>query len=165
MFWNISTIYFSFLTCKTLRATRATVTLFLSNFLQKSFCDGKFIPFQLYLFITGLIFVILCRPFLISSWFYTTITTHWKHLLLFFIDGIYCCFFVFYPIRRIYIWSSTIQIHFIKFIMQWMNIIEDKLTMFHRFQFILLSISKYIKKFFITSSTSLLNMISVLSLF
>ena len=43
---------------------RAIVQLFFSNFFQSFFSDGKFISFQLYLFIKCLIFVILCRSFL-----------------------------------------------------------------------------------------------------
>ena len=66
MFRNKNIIFFSFLAHETLRAT---VTLFFSNFFEWSFSDGKFIPSQLYLFIKGLIFVIVCRFFLISSWF------------------------------------------------------------------------------------------------
>ena len=57
------------------------VTLFFSSFLQWSFFDGKFIPSQLYLFIKVLFFVILCRSFFISSWFNSTLTAYWKHLL------------------------------------------------------------------------------------
>ena len=55
---------FSFLAYKTLGAV---VRLFFSIFFQSSFSNGKFIPAQLYLFIKGLMFVILCRSFLISS--------------------------------------------------------------------------------------------------
>ena len=55
---------FSFLAYKTLRAI---ATLFFSNFFQLFFSDGKFIPSQLYLFIKGLIFVILCGSLFISS--------------------------------------------------------------------------------------------------
>ena len=113
MFWNISRIYFfSFLAYKTLRGI---VWLIFSNFFQSPFSDGKFIPFQLYLFIKGLVFVILCRSFLISSWFNATVTAYWKHFSSFFVDRIYCCFSVFYPVRRIYIWSTIIEIYFMAF--------------------------------------------------
>ena len=75
---------FSFLTYKTLRTI---VTLFFSNFFQSSFSDGKSIPSQLYLFIKGLIFVILCGFFSISSWFNVTVTAYLKHLLSFLLMG------------------------------------------------------------------------------
>ena len=39
---------------------RATVILFFSNFFQSSFSQRNFIPFQLYFFIKGLIFVNFC---------------------------------------------------------------------------------------------------------
>ena len=83
---------------------------------------------QLYLFIKGLIFVILSECFPISSWFNAIVIAFWKHLS-FFIDEIYCCFFGFYPIRRIYTWSTMIMTYFMAFIIQQINIIEDKLTM------------------------------------
>ena len=69
---------FSFLAYKTLRAI---VTLFFSIFFQSSFSDGKLIPSQLYLFINGLIFLILCENFLISSWLNVTGTSYWKYFL------------------------------------------------------------------------------------
>ena len=107
MFWNITRIFF--LAHKKLGAI---VTLFFPDFLQSSFCDGKFIPFQLYLFIKGLLFVILRRSF----WFLHNLTQLLQRIEsifdFFFIDRIYCCFFVFYPIRRIDIWSTSNRIYF-----------------------------------------------------
>ena len=41
-----------------------------------------------------------------------------KTYVIFFVDGIYCCIFVFHPIRRIFIWSTTIRIYFMAFIIQ-----------------------------------------------
>ena len=49
-------IFFIFLVYKTLRAI---VTLFFSNIFQSYYCNGNFVPSQLYLFIENLIFVIL----------------------------------------------------------------------------------------------------------
>ena len=46
-----------------------------------------------------------------------------------------------------------------------MNIIEDKLTNFHQFEIILISIFSEVKSSFITSSASSLIMISILSRF
>ena len=66
---------------------------------------------------------------------------HIKNIVIFFVTRIYRCFFVFYPIREIYIWSTM------TFIIQQLNIIKDKLTISHRFQIILISIFKWIKKF------------------
>ena len=40
---------------------RAIVRLFCSDFFQSSIFDAKFIPFQLYLFINGLIFETFSR--------------------------------------------------------------------------------------------------------
>ena len=57
------------------------------------FSDGKCIPFQLYLFRKGLIFVVLCRSFLISSWFNVTVTAYWKDLWYFLLIGFIVPFF------------------------------------------------------------------------
>ena len=54
-------IFFIFLVYKTLRAI---VTLFFSNIFQSYYCNGNFVPSQLYLFIENLIFVILSKVFL-----------------------------------------------------------------------------------------------------
>ena len=54
-------IFFIFLVYKTLRAI---VTLFFSNIFQSYYCNGNFVPSQLYLFIENLIFVILSNVFL-----------------------------------------------------------------------------------------------------
>ena len=54
-------IFFIFLVYKTLRAI---VTLFFSNIFQSYYCNGNFVPSQLYLFIENLIFVILWKVFL-----------------------------------------------------------------------------------------------------
>ena len=54
-------IFFIFLVYKTLRAI---VTLFFSNIFQSYYCNGNFLPSQLYLFIENLIFVILSKVFL-----------------------------------------------------------------------------------------------------
>ena len=45
------------------------------------------ILYQLYLVIKGLIFVILCGSFFISSWFNATVTGYWKYLLSFLLIG------------------------------------------------------------------------------
>ena len=66
---------FFFLEYKT---SRAIVILLFSNFFQSTFSGGKFIPSQSYLFMNGLIFVILYRSFLISSWFNATVTVYWN---------------------------------------------------------------------------------------
>ena len=54
-------IFFIFLVYKTLRAI---VTLFFSNIFQSYYCNGNFLPSQLYLFIENLIFVIRSKVFL-----------------------------------------------------------------------------------------------------
>ena len=41
-----------------------------------------------------------------------------KAFFIFFIEKLYCCLFVFYPVTRIYMWSNTIEIYLIPFILQ-----------------------------------------------
>ena len=116
MFLNMNRIYiyiYFFLAYKTLIAI---VTSFISIFSKSSFSDGIFIPSQLYYFVKGLIFVTVCASFIISSWFNSTVTVYWKHLLSFLLMGFTVAFLFFYPIRRIYIWSKTIRTYLLRFI-------------------------------------------------
>ena len=104
---------FCLLAYKTLRAISK---LFLSRFFQSSFSDGKCIPCQLYLFIKGLIFAIHRGSFFISSQFNAAVTAYWKESFL--LMGFIVAFFAFYPIRRINIWSITMQIYSMTFIIK-----------------------------------------------
>ena len=123
-------IFLFFLAYKTLKAI---ATLFFSNFFESLFSDVKFLPSsQLYLFIKGLIFVIFSGFFLFFHDL-TRLLQHTGSIYYLFLVRINCCFFVFNPINRIYVWSTTIQIYFMTFIIQWKNIIKDKLTTFHWF--------------------------------
>ena len=87
----------------------------------------------IYLFIKSLNFDFACQFFLISLWFNATNATHWnldwnhqKNQKNKNFERIYCCFFAFYPIRRIYISSTVIQIYSMAFIMQHINTIRNK---------------------------------------
>ena len=63
--------------------------------------------------------------------------------------GLIVLFFVFHWIRRMFIWSTTFQIYFMTFVMQKINRINDKISIFHwNFQPSLISIKKWFKKFF-----------------
>ena len=108
MFWNMTKIYLFFFSIQ--KTSRAIARLFFSNFFQSSFSHGKFIPFHLYLFIQDLVFVFLL--------FYDLVQ------LLQHIESIYCIFYWWHllllllfhcPVRRIYIWSTTIRIYFMTF--------------------------------------------------
>ena len=86
-------IYF-FLAYQTIRAI---VTLFFSFCFQSSFSDGWFIPSQLYLFIYNRFnfcysLSIFFYFFMIQCEFYRVLKT----FAIFFIDGIYYCFFCFF---------------------------------------------------------------------
>ena len=97
------------------------------------FSDGKFISFQLYLLTKVLTFVVLCGYFLFLldlTWLLERVENICCHLLMTFIEA----FLLFIQSgESIYIWSTTVQICFITFIMQQMTIIKDKLTTFNRF--------------------------------
>ena len=58
----------------------------------------------------SLIFVILAESFPNSLWFNASVAAYWKHLLLFLLMGFIVTFFIFYPLWRVYIWSTTIRI-------------------------------------------------------
>ena len=137
-------------------------------FSQPSFFDRNFICYQLYLFIKDLIFVILCGFFFISSWFNAAVTTYWKCLLCFFIDGIYCCHFVFDPIKRIYIYMIHQDSDLFYDIYNTVN--EHNWRQDHYFSLIRptyfdISFLSYSKSSSITSSVSSFIIISILSLF
>ena len=72
MFSDISGICL-FLAYETLRAI---FTLAFSIFFQSSISDEKCIPFQLYLFIKGLIFLLLSKCFCIYSCFKADVTAY-----------------------------------------------------------------------------------------
>ena len=92
MFLNIHRIYFSYFSIEKIKSN---YYIFFLKFFQSSFSDRNLIPFQLYLFIKGLTFVILCWSFLISSWFIATVTTYWKHLLSFYWYNLLLLFLLF----------------------------------------------------------------------
>ena len=70
------------------RILRAISLLFLSNFFQSFIPAGKFMSFQLYLSVWGLIFDILSGWLLISEWCNETVNEYWKHLLALFLGFI-----------------------------------------------------------------------------
>ena len=117
IFRNISRMYFfSILAYKTLSVI---VALFFSNFFQLSFSIEKFILSQLYLFIKGLILVIPCGSFYISL--FLNLTRLLQHIgkiyyLFYWCDLLFI--FCFYAVRTIYIWSITMEIYFMAFIIQ-----------------------------------------------
>ena len=72
-----------------------------------------------------------------------------------------CCFF-----RRIYIWSTTIQIYFMVFLILKITIIRDKITIFHFCSYPIQYLERYdSKSSLITSSASSLFISSILPLF
>ena len=102
MFWNISKIYIFYFSMKNIK----------SNFYIVFF---KFFPI---IFSWWEIY-----PFPVT-FIYKTFN-FWHFLWL---DWICYCFFVFYPIRRSYIWSNEIGIYFMTFVMQYLNIVEVKIA-------------------------------------
>ena len=114
MSWNISKIFFSVLAYKILRA----IVRFFSHLPQTSFCEAKVIHFQLHLIIKGLIFGIPCGIFLFLHdlrWLLQRIES-----IIFFIDGIYCWFFIFIQSRE------SIQLEIILWHLQYNNWTSSK---------------------------------------
>ena len=86
--------------------------------------------------------------------------------IIIFINGIFCCFFVFYPVTKICIWSTTIWIYFMKFVIQKITQSKIKLRPFIDVSNPIWYLEKWDWKIFsITSSTLSLIMISMLSFF
>ena len=74
------------------KTLRVIATLFFSSYFQWSFSNGKFVTSQLYLFLEGLIFVVLCGFFL---FFNATVIAYWKHLSSFLLMGFIVAFLFF----------------------------------------------------------------------
>ena len=121
MFWNICRVYFSLI----YKILKAIVGLFFSNVFQSSIFDGYFIPFPLWLFIKGLIFDILCRFLLISSWFNTTVAAYWKHLSSSFFGFIVAFFFFIQSGESIY---DSPHLTFILWHLQYNSWTESKIN-------------------------------------
>ena len=149
----------SFSPCKTLRAI---VTIFFSNFFQSSFSDGKFTPSHLYLFIKGLIFVVLSEFVLFLN--NLTWLLHYteriflsfllvKFIVAFFLPNQENLYMIHHDSKMLYCIYNTIneldrrQIHYFSLILNYLDILSD------------------LKSFSITSSVSWSIIISMLSLF
>ena len=75
---------------------------FFSNFFQSFLTDGKYISFQLYCSIKGLIFDILWGSFLIYSWFNASVIANWKYLPSLFLGFIVAFLFFSHSVESIY---------------------------------------------------------------
>ena len=134
-FWNVDRTYFFFFITKN------------TFFLIILFWWITY-PFQItYISIKCLSFDIFCKFFPISSWFNATVSTNWKHLL---------SLLSFYPIQRIYIWSTMIWITWWHLYYNKWTQIKDKITDVEKRDWKISSI---------TSSGLSLIMISMLSIF
>ena len=94
-----------------------------------------------------------------------TVAVYWKRLFSCIINAMYCCFFVFYLIRRVCIWSTMFKICSMTFILQQINIIKDKITPFNWcFLSNLIFKKKWLKALFYNFIFLLLFISSILSL-
>ena len=62
-----------------------------------------------------------------------TVTTYWKDLLSLLFMGFIVAFFIFYPIRWIYVWSTTIKILFHGIYNTTKNTIKDEVIFYRCF--------------------------------
>ena len=142
MFWNMVYLFYFII-----QNIKSNCYLSFLNFFPIIFFWCKIYSFPVLFIYKRFTFYYSLRVFLaffrIQRGCYSALRT----FVLFFIDGIYYYFFVFLS-NIIEIWSTTIRIYFMTFIIQQINLIEDKITIFHRFQIILISIFKWIKKLF-----------------
>ena len=87
-----------------------------------------------------------CESLSISAWFNATVSAYWKHLYYHFY---WLDLLLFYPIWRIYIWSTTTQIYFLTLTIKKMNTIKDKIAILNRcFHLNLIFRKKWLKMFF-----------------
>ena len=101
LFWKIRMIYFCFFSIQNIKSICYIIFL---DFFWITFFWWKVYSFQLYLFLQGLIFFIFYGSFHDLMWPLQRIEN-----IYLFIDSIYLCFFYYYPIRRIYIWSTRFR--------------------------------------------------------
>ena len=116
---------------------------FSQKFFQPFIFDGYFIYFIL--FTNILIFETLsgCDP--ISSWFNAIVASYWKHLSSSFFGFIvaFLC-----PFWRINIWTTSLKIYFVAFVMQQLNWIKNEIASSNWcFETNMVSQKKWLKKF------------------
>ena len=115
MFWNISRIYFFIFSIQNIKCNCYIIFL---KFFPIIFWFHLLISSQLFLFIKALIYAVLCGSFFLFLYNLTRLLRRIKAFAVFFIDRIYCCLFIFYPFKRICIWSTTIGTYFMAFLIQ-----------------------------------------------
>ena len=136
-----------------------------SSFSQLSFLDGKFIPFQLFLFMKGLIFYFLHKFFPIFSLFNATVVAYWKHLSSSLIGFMVAFLFLIQSRESIY---NPPHFRYILWHLGCSKLTQSKMKSLHPIDvsnpvwYLLRSCSKIS---LITSSASSLTRISMLSLF
>ena len=153
MFWNISRIYFSPSSIQDIESN--CYMIFFKIF------PIIFFWWEIYSFPVIFINKMFNLLFFVDLLFLHHLTQLLQHIESIYLFCRWDFLLFFYPIRRIYIWSTTIWIYFMTFIIQLMNIIEDKITTFHWFEIILISIFKWMKSSFTTWSASPLITISM----
>ena len=105
MFWNISRIYIFFISIKNIKSNCYIIFL---NFFPTFLIWWKIYSFPATSICKKLTFVILCGFFFYFFIILLNFNSLLKTFVMFFIDRIYCCLFVFYPFMKIYIWSTTV---------------------------------------------------------
>ena len=112
IFFEVITCLISFSYCDTNKTLSAIHLLLVSSFLQSFACAGKSMAFHSHWFMKEWIFFILCGYLPICSWFSAIVIASWKQFLTSFF-GFIVAFFIFKPFRRIYVWSTTIDVYLI----------------------------------------------------
>ena len=109
-----------------------------------------------YIYLEKLNFFILCGSFLYDL---KKLLQGIKNILIFFSDRVHCCFLVFYPIRRIFLWSNTFKINYMTIVREEMNTARYEFsTWIHWcFQLTLISTNKWLKKLFCNLTWFIIN--------
>ena len=115
MFWNISRIYFFIFSIQNIKCNCYIIFLkFFSNHLLIP--SANFFP-VIFIYKS---FNLCCSLWIFFLFLYnlTRLLRRIKAFAVFFIDRIYCCLFIFYPVKRICIWSTTTGTYFMAFLIQ-----------------------------------------------
>ena len=144
MFWDIGRIYFFFFNIQNIKSNSVShIYIIFLKFFPIIFFWWKIYSFPV-IFQFLLFFAYLC-------WVLHDLTQalqRIENILLSFLLMRFIAAFLFLSNQENYIWSTKILVYLMTFLTQEMNMIKYTLPPFHWFQIILISIFKWIKKFF-----------------
>ena len=113
MLWFVCMFYFFFIIFNKKKTLRANWFVIYFKLFGSLCYRWKIHFFHSYWLKNGLTFDILFGLFLIFSWSSATVIAYWKQLSSLFSGFIVV--FIFYSVKRIYVWSNAVQTYFTTF--------------------------------------------------